>query len=140
MSDMNIKDSDLSLKRLADMLPKVEPPKKMSFEEAVKNAPKDPPPIIRIPVEKRLNIAIYEGFTMSSHSPELADAHYKWITRVKKRVHELFDVEDGFESDIYRLGFEYIDNVLIEDAIKNNTRDFLPDELISEYDRRVVKK
>ena len=140
MSEMNIKDSDLSLKRLADMLPKVDPPEKMSFEETVKDAPKERPVIVRVPVEKRLNVAIYEGFTMSSHSPGLGDSHRKWIDRVKKRVHELFDVEDGFEGDIYKRGFEYIDDVLIRDALKNNTRDFLPDELVSEYDRRVSKK
>lgn len=134
----NVRDSDLSLKRLFDTIPEKEL-KSLSYDDLKNFAPEKPAETVLPPVEKRLNTAIYEGFTMCCISPGMARSYDTWINRVKSRVRELFNVGYGAESSIYELGLDYVGNVLIEDAVKNHTRDFLPDSLISEYDRRVGK-
>ena len=129
-----ISDSDLDIDKIPGMIGDIKP--SFSFSDILSGAAKHRQES-EIPFEKMLNIYIYNGVTTYHGVGVAAEDAKRRLAAQNRRVRDLFGVPAGHEYEIYQRGQKYIGDVLVRDAVKNNTRDFLPDELVSEYDRLV---
>lgn len=89
------------------------------------------------PEAKWINEQIYRNDSILTYGhPDLEMREVKLLGRIR----ELFGMTEGHEADIYELYgalSDYIADILVQDAVKNNTRDDLPDELLDLYDEAV---
>lgn len=86
------------------------------------------------PEAKQMNDEIYYcRFAAPCRSPAAQDFEARKLARIR----ELFGVKMFLERSIREFDREYIGEVLVDDAIRNHTREFLPDALLPLYDKKI---